>query len=868
MTKLSGGRVSPVGEPSTLAAGWGREGWSFGASAAKRAATQPARTAPALGALVGASPAALALLAEPRGLAIAEGSWAPGGDSATLGALLGRCLAGAVEEALQGMRRAPERVVFAAPRAGARARAFDGFWDAVGRPDGELVDLFDVAPGACRARQVREAGQLLLVEIGEVGVRLAVSGKAALDAPRPLLELEELDGFGVVAVEAALVQALRERGGVPASPAAHAMLAEAVRAMRRDLESTDRAEYPLPFVALGGSSPEPLSLEARELDRALDGTIRALRRGLVRVKGSGVDAVLLYGEGAGLPGVRRTVEDVVDAPLHVLEAPLALGVPIAPRGANLRARTGSPRAGGPATARGTAASRASSRSSRAAPPRHPSSPGMATASRPAPPRRPSSPGAARASRPAPPRHPSSPGMARPSRPAPPRHPSSPGMRSPSAPSSPGAARAPSSSPGGTRPPSRPTSSAGAEAPARPSSASAPPPTTRSDVMPRADRTSPGAPASTHTRKKSAPPGASIAPTAADDGAALAEGVVENPMRALDIADLDLRRVGAPTAVPNLLFGLARARASGVLHVEMEGLEQVEAPFVEGRLLLLPHERTLLVDTHKKRSGAYRFEAGREPDRMHRRERVSPYAVVVEGLRKVAWTFQDGESELAFAARLTQAPLVRRSLKELQARGFSDAEARFAHFSCDGSAALDDLLERAGTGRRTALFTLCMTRVFGLLGWQTPRPRDGEDPAVELRRQLARALKGNHFETLRVHWSANHAEIEAAYRAHVEALSPGGELHAHDPASAERLLARVEEAWAELRDERRRVAHRKEAYPTVHYDGLAELLEQKATALSMRDEVSATQARRRLRELRSTAEARPRRAAGGSRSDES
>ena len=112
--------------------------------------------------------------------------------------------------------------------------------------------------------------------------------------------------------------------------------------------------------------------------------------------------------------------------------------------------------------------------------------------------------------------------------------------------------------------------------------------------------------------------------------------------------------------------------------------------------------------------------------------------------------------------------------------------------------------------------------------------------------------GNHFEALGVHWSASSAEIDEAHRALVAKLAAGGAWAVAAPEACAQMRDRAASAYAVLKDPAARVAHRRAAYP-LDFESIADLVNQQASSISMREDDAAAPSQRSLaRELQRTA----------------
>lgn len=194
------------------------------------------------------------------------------------------------------------------------------------------------------------------------------------------------------------------------------------------------------------------------------------------------------------------------------------------------------------------------------------------------------------------------------------------------------------------------------------------------------------------------------------------GSIQNPASAAELVDLDLSTFEDPTTVPQLLFGIARARFSGIVNVDLEGFETVRLPYRAGRPEWMLRDRKIIVESLKSPVGSYVVEPQEmEPDRSRTPE--STHAIVTDAVRKLVWTFEESDLVDAFARRMGHAPRVTiHDEKLLLRRGFRRPEARFALNACTGNEPLDQILTRGALGPRGMLYVIATLRLFGIVEW--------------------------------------------------------------------------------------------------------------------------------------------------------
>ena len=317
----------------------------FGAPALKRMMSHPLETADGLGALIGASVEEMELVNGWRGKPGGENMLVLGTAKIKLNKAVARALGELVDPALMLMGGELDRLVLTIADADARRDAWEPILtEVLAGVDDVHVEICDRYVAALyAARKAHGVTHACVVHVGRLGIDARLAERVHDRWETRVLERDACEGL--LAVELRMIDALRAEGGVPDMVEATAMLREAARVLHRDLSGLPRdertasgarivpeAEYPLPYVALGGTSPGNLRLSASQLDRAYDELIRKLRKMCVRLaqETPSPEVVVLFGPGAAQADVRRTVEEVFDAPTHVLRSEVVMGGPLVP----------------------------------------------------------------------------------------------------------------------------------------------------------------------------------------------------------------------------------------------------------------------------------------------------------------------------------------------------------------------------------------------------------------------------------------------------------------------------------------------------------------------------------------------------------
>ncbi len=161
-------------------------------------------------------------------------------------------------------------------------------------------------------------------------------------------------------------------------------------------------------------------------------------------------------------------------------------------------------------------------------------------------------------------------------------------------------------------------------------------------------------------------------------------------------------------------------------------------------------------------------------------------------------------------------LVRAVAAVADALGFDGTHARLIKTSLAGSDSVAAVV-RNPIGPRTAWDVLVVLSLFDGLAFSEQR---AEDPETS-RGKVAKAqvdsateamLTKDFFAVLGLHWSSAPSEVDPAYRQVKQAWSTL--KRPADPALADKVLARIDEAFRTLRDDARRQAYRRSTFNMV------------------------------------------------------
>lgn len=287
---------------------------------------------------------------------------------------------------------------------------------------------------------------------------------------------------------------------------------------------------------------------------------------------------------------------------------------------------------------------------------------------------------------------------------------------------------------------------------------------------------------------------------------------------------------SPVTLPVLLVRLlGREHVTGKLTLENAG-RVVEIDVIDGRACVSGAEHKWITHAFAWPDGEYRFEA-KDIER-GARATMSMVRLTVDGLRVLARTFTADQMEAALGDRLDLAPVLRPERTHFVSRfGLAAAERRVLERGLDGITTGYDL-EREGLGKHGGLALLVLLILFEAVDWHTPKSVERESLSDQLERRATKMADANHFDALGVHWSAHGEAIDAAYQALRHELAPDGERARAAPDACRRMRERAAEAYAVLGNPRARIAYRRKAFP-LDYEALANLMEHRAEAASMR-----------------------------------
>ena len=289
--------------------------------------------------------------------------------------------------------------------------------------------------------------------------------------------------------------------------------------------------------------------------------------------------------------------------------------------------------------------------------------------------------------------------------------------------------------------------------------------------------------------------------------------------------------------------VARPQVRGIVTLT-HGPRSISFAVVGGRPHMNPREREMVTQAYGWPDGTYSFEPKEEIPLNDSQPPASMLRLTVAGLRVLSRAFTAQEMEKALGARLDRAPVPRPEGAALLPRlGLTSTEMRIVTGGCDGYETGHTLLH-GGAGQHTTLGLFYILSLYGVIEWAEPKAKVALTLPQQVEARATKMAAGNHFEALDVHWSANTIEIDEAYRAALKRLEPGGAWASAAPEACARMRPLVEKAHELLADPAARIAYRRTAYP-LDYESLADLVDQRATALSMREGDREAQSQRTL-----------------------
>ncbi|MBI4705343.1 MAG: Hsp70 family protein [Deltaproteobacteria bacterium] len=322
---------------------------------------------------------------------------------------------------------------------------------------------------------------------------------------------------------------------------------------------------------------------------------------------------------------------------------------------------------------------------------------------------------------------------------------------------------------------------------------------------------------------------------------LRSGSIRNPTDVLGIARMPLSgSLGPaeldPAALPVLLVRVLRRRSvTGTLSVWQGAAQEdqkIEVRVVQGAAYLGKGERAALARACAWPEGRYTFD-GAAP-LVRNRPKGSLVRMAVEGIRAMCRAFTPDELEKALTDKLDLAPVVRQDrTKKVAQLGLDAREHRLVEFNLGGHESAAHIAAHGGAGKQTAYQLLIVLVLFDCIQWQPVVARRAKTLPEELEEMAVKLERANYFDVLAVHWSVRPREIDAQYEKLKRELAPGGKWDGAAPEACRRMRARIEVAYAVLRDSRRRVDYRNEVYPDMDFEALDDLLAKRASALEMK-----------------------------------
>jgi hypothetical protein len=294
-------------------------------------------------------------------------------------------------------------------------------------------------------------------------------------------------------------------------------------------------------------------------------------------------------------------------------------------------------------------------------------------------------------------------------------------------------------------------------------------------------------------------------------------------------DADLERLMAPL----LLRWLRNARGAVKLEVTADDQPLFTAVFVDGREVRTPASlQSLGKGLSLPRLNYAIIDLPRVPQltTVGRTQHL-----IGEVIRGLCARCEIDELQAAFPDRPGRCP--RAVTHVVESLGMPSQHQRFVKAELDGSWFLDEVA-RAAVGGRTVWETLYTLELCQGLEWDEPppnkKPRTGLHPKSVLGAMRAAPTDDegaifdgkDHFQVLGLHWSSSPSQVGPAVARLRSDYGPGGRKRPQNPAAADKLSKRIEEANRVLSVDEHRRRYRREQYNLI-WPEQARLLVQKA-----------------------------------------
>ncbi len=302
----------------------------------------------------------------------------------------------------------------------------------------------------------------------------------------------------------------------------------------------------------------------------------------------------------------------------------------------------------------------------------------------------------------------------------------------------------------------------------------------------------------------------------------------------------------------MLRWLRTMRGALRLEVRTEDRPVFSAVFVDGREIRTPASMATLGKALAVPKASYRIiDLGRAPTMSHSGRTLH---LIGEVIRAIVSQCAVEELARAFPNQPDKCP---RAIPEVVAGlGFPSQHQRFVKTDLDGNQYLDEVT-RAAVGSRTVWEVLYLLTLYNGISWDEPaeskKSRTGPLAAPQKERTGSFAQRTgtftppdvdldwapfdgkDHFQVLGLHWSSSPNEVAPAFQKLRSEYGAGGIKRPSDPAVADRISRRLEEAYRVLNDANQRRAYRREKYNLV-WSHQAQLLVQKAKLALYRKDV--------------------------------
>jgi len=327
-------------------------------------------------------------------------------------------------------------------------------------------------------------------------------------------------------------------------------------------------------------------------------------------------------------------------------------------------------------------------------------------------------------------------------------------------------------------------------------------------------------------------------TGGSGGITLAPRPMRNPdsppaMLQLNLAVPPDPRLANHSTLIELLYGLAKLRATGTLRIEYDK-GHLEIPFRSGAMFTNDDEKEALLRIALLPSGTLSM-APVLPDRIPaNRQPRDPRGIVNDLLRRTLREPRTQDLEVALGPLWSLYPIPMAQMSPVMyGLKLDPKEARFLDVVLDGTRNLSEMMRVAGMLRPTSVRLVFILLTYKLIEFlQDARYNPNEDPRVQFEAECERLLETNAFDQLGVHWSEHPNVLHDKLQKRRDRFGASSPLVKHAPELARKVMVVVEKAYNQLSDREGRKQARA-ALGTLDYKSAASILARHAELASLR-----------------------------------